>query len=75
MDYSSVPLGGVNRYLLFFLDDCYSALILVRKPIGDGGPEDPAANDSNVPGFQRRQEAAPIGEKLVMLYSGYALLS
>jgi hypothetical protein len=75
MDYSSVPFGGVNRYLVFFLDDCYSALILVREPVGDGGPEDPAADDGNVPGFQRRQEAAPIGEKFVMLYSGYALLS
>src|SRR5207245_540816 len=42
---------------LLFLDNRYSTLILVRQPVRNGGPENSSANDSHIPGFQRRQEA------------------
>ena len=75
MDDSGIPLGSMNRYLLLLLDDSDSALILVRQPVGNGGPEDSSANDSHIPRFQRCQQAPPSGELFSMLYSGYALLS
>ncbi len=70
MDYSSIPLGSMNSDLLFLLDDCYSALVLVRQPIGNRGPEDSPANNCNVPiaqlSLQSRLQSTVLGYIRVM---------
>src|SRR5437867_4696493 len=48
---AGVPAGGVHRDLRFLLEDGDAAVVPVRKPIRERGPEDPATDDRDVPGL------------------------
>src|SRR5216684_8592026 len=51
VDDAGVPSRGVYRYVLFLLYDRDSSFVLVSYPVGDGGSEDSAAYDYDIPRF------------------------
>src|SRR5207245_310504 len=58
MDDAGVPARRVNGDLRFLLDYRDSAVVAAREPIRERGPEDPATDDRDVPGFH-----SPISRK------------
>src|SRR5207249_3201139 len=51
MNDAGVSARGVHRDLRFLLEDGDPALVTVRKPVRERGPENPATDDRDVPGL------------------------